>query len=394
MTRIIPFSSIIAMLLVTTCVPFSGSTQWAPPPAVSAPATVQPDTPTVSVPSKPTAAPTSVASPEPAAPPVPTPQLITADNAGRLSVFAHWETSEPAALAWSPDGKTLATAVNDWSLHPQGGVSLFELPSLGLRWSVGLRVGDILFLNRGDQLIVSDLFHETLTFMDGATGVLSRQLADPACGSHAPSHLRLSGDDSMLAVANSASGLNAANIWVHLWDLTAGVCRGLFVRHGGELTTVDLSSDGQALLIGIFNAGPPYLAQVHLWDVPTRQLTCWFRSTAATLNPEGDVVAVVNHETQLLQFYDAQDCRLLLSSEPDFPTLSRNYRLAYSFDGRLLAVGQESLRVMDTSTGELLRDLGTEDVLEDVAFSPDGLYLASSSCYPCSVTLWAVVHDQ
>ena len=323
------------------------------------------------------------------------PETIDTQNVDRLTIFSHWETLDRADLAWSPDGTRIATSVTGGSLGDvEGEIMLMQLPGLGVVWKLDTLPGDILFQSGIDVLVAVEYSDHSINVIDATEGAIIKQLADDDCGDMAPFYLRLDDAGSRLFAGISASGLGVDYVYVYEWDLVEGQCRGLFVRHSGELQSLDLSPDGSTLAVGIFNAGPPYVAQVHLWNVNSRELRCWFRSADAAISPLGDVIAVANHETETLEFYNPTTCELILDAAVDLPTPSNGYQIAYTADGGLLAIGQQSIRILDTSNGDLLGELEIEGYLGDILFSPDGRYLAASSCYPCSITLWSVTNDQ
>ena len=342
------------------------------------------DTPQSIATMAPSASPSQPPSEAPSPTSLPQPHVITSQNLDGLVEIATWERETYTDFAWAPDGSTIAL------FNPyEGGIDLYELPSFQLKWSSERWVSDLIFDSDRQSLIAADIDTRSISFLDVADGEASSQLFDEDCGYFPPHELILDSATGILFGGVGLPALGPDRTLVYLWDTQNSKCMGLFVRHRGEFNSLDLSSDGTTLLVGMFDAGPPYVAQVHLWDVASRELKCWFRSEAALIAPGGDYVAVVDHQSESLKFYDPNTCGVMTEFPHAFPHPSTSYELAFSPSGGLLAIGYDSVRVFDTSSRKLLAELAISGLLREIAFSPGGEYLAISECSACTVSLWS-----
>jgi WD40 repeat protein len=282
---------------------------------------------------------------------------------GRLLRRWRGPVGDPYALTYSPDGRTLAAAIDN-----------------------------------------------EVYLWDAATGMERRRLAGDAA-THEFRGLAFSPDGKVLAAANSHE-----SVW--LWDAATGKeVRRLRGRHRGILA-VAFAPDGKTLATGGWDG------LVRLWDVaqfkekrpepghnaPVRAvafagaqvasvssdgtLRLWDRATGAervkamTFAPnckiglaasaDGRLLATAGHEAGHIGVWEAATGKLLHSLEadegPDGP-------LAFSSDGRRLAAVTEvnGLALWDLARRKRLRqfDEARAGALYCVAFSPDGRLLAT-----------------
>lgn len=175
-----------------------------------------------------------------------------------------------------------------------------------------------------------------------------------------------------------------------IWDAASGRELLALYGHSAAITRVDFSPDGQLLATG------DALGVVRLWDTGLDQE--WFTLSGPAIplrglrhyldpvfSPDGKrLYAAVNlHEPELgtinqVLAIDAMTGKVLqvVTANADTPALS----LAMSPDGQMLAVGYPDggVRVLDAQTGERLLALQLVDPVLDLAFSPDGQWLATA----------------
>ena len=225
------------------------------------------------------------------------------------------------AVAFSPDGKLLATGDGNSEVHV---------------WQVA----------DGQQL---------LTYRGHGNWIWS---------------VAFSPDGTMLA-----SG--SADQTVRLWDVHTGRALKVLLGHTHSVRSVAFSPDGTKL------ASASSDRTVRLWDVRTGQAvntledhTNWVWSVA--WSPDGNAIATTSDD-QTVKLWDADTGQLVktLLNHTD-SVLS----VAWSLDGTKIASGSsdQTIKLWDVETGQVLRTLqGHTTAIWSVAWSPDGQILASGS---------------
>ena len=209
-------------------------------------------------------------------------------------------------------------------------------------------------------------------------------------------HLAVSPDGRLVAYANFQAGFGLTFL-----DARTGERVGQINRLPGNATTVAFSPDGRRVLIGTDDRKLNAL----LFDVADGRLVKAFTAArypsqpgptrAVCFTPDGRLVAAAADKTDStppwVRVWDANTGSELWDKAAD-GRLGRIHRLAASADGSALAIAGESIKgggvvtVWETATGNLQRQLPTDDLVWDVSYSPDGAVLAVSDGR--SVTLW------
>jgi WD40 repeat protein len=255
------------------------------------------------------------------------------------------------ALAFSPDGTTLATTTGTNS--PASGTQLWDVAThqpLGRPLSVP-GSGEIVSLAfspdgkilaagtaRGDTQLWDVATRELMASLPGGTGLEVASLA-------------FSPDGRLLAIGTTYAQESDPAGSARLWDV--GTRRPLgppLVTSSAGICSVVFSPGGQTLAVGV-NDG-----STHLWDVAGRQ-------------PLG---------------HPLPDSVSGLASDP----------LAFSPDGKTLATAAGTgAKLWDVATGRLIRTLGDSEGAYSVAFDPDGQTLAVGSQFG-PAQLWDVATQQ
>jgi RNA polymerase sigma factor (sigma-70 family) len=338
--------------------------------------------------------------------------LVTTERYG--SAFRLWDVASGKAIAqpvghthptggmsFSPDGRRVATArsldgkIQIWNLAT--GEPISNLKRIGM-------VRDCIFSSDGKSLF-SAWTDDRLWVSDAASGERRRviKLEDPVRPDTEQSiiSLNLSNDGTRLVVCSSyylkkGSGL-LPDALITGWD--AATYKELFRRTGPriELGTV-LSADARVLALchsgsEKFSANGP----MHLEDVVTGGRLLSFpalegQTWPLSFSPDGRLLASINASSKrggeksdgdsaaatgiALQLWETATATVVQT----FPVVDTNSHVAFSRDGRLLAINAawQEILLWDLARGRELRRLkGFDANVTCLAFAPDGRRLIS-----------------
>jgi WD40 repeat protein/serine/threonine protein kinase len=273
-------------------------------------------------------------------------------------------TADVWGVAFSPDGKRLASASDDKTVKVWDGQTGQEL--LTCKGHTGA-VSGVDFSADGRRL-ASASEDKTVKLWDAQTG---QDLL--TCKGHTGSidGVAFSPDGKRLASA-SHDGT------VKVWDAQSGQEILTLKGHTTFVRRVAFSPDGKRLASGASRAG---VGEVKVWDPQTGQELFSLKGNTGPLNgvafsPDGKRLACAF--TGKVKVWDAQTGEEFLSFKGHRSWL---YSVTVSADGKRLATaGGPEVKVWDAQTGqEILTLKGHTDDVRNVAFSPDGKRLASAS---------------
>jgi WD40 repeat protein len=287
------------------------------------------------------------------------------------------------ALAFSPDGRTLATGNADrtakwWNVR--AGELERTLPA---EPGVGSYVQGVAFTPNGRGFL--SLVGGDVTLWDARTAEAQRTFSRGGAMSGRLMCLAVSPDGKSVAAGGSSGlggtlqypsgkvGLNPGQVWV--WDLGTGLLRQVVnLDEGLEVVSLAFSPDGKLL------AGGSQAGTVGLWNttdfstrptLPAHGGPVW----ALAFSPDGKRLASggADHLVQLWNPLTGGNQRTLKGHE--HLVLS----LAFSPNGKTLASGSydQTLKLWEPGTGALAGTLPLPGWVHALQFSPDGKLLAA-----------------
>lgn len=287
------------------------------------------------------------------------------------------------SLAFSPDGKTLATGNADLTAKLRDGLTGELRYTFPAETRVGAHVRAVQFTPDGKQLVT--LADEEVKVWDARTYTLQQTLSRGTGRLGRLMSLALSPDGKRVAAGGELSfGLNSekypsakfgrsmGRVWI--WDLATGMLEKNLIHPGsGEVVSLAFSPRGKTLAGGGQNgsiqrwAGDDYKPEPL---IPAHSGPVW----VLAYSPSGKQLASGGGDNEVIAWDEPSGKRLRTFSGHRHLVLS----LAFSPNGKLLASGSydETLKLWNPATGALRQSLPVGGWVHSLQFSPDGSRLA------------------
>ena len=292
-----------------------------------------------------------------------------------------------SSVAFSPDGKTLASSggYQDNTIRLWDVVTGTELHTLTGHTHT---VNSVAFSPDG-RTLASGSDDNTIRLWDAVTGLHKKTLI----GTGNFNSVAFSPDGRTLA-----SGGGWKNSTIRLWDVMAGAYRHILTGHTSSaynlafsVYSVAFSPDG-----GTLASAGGWDKTIRLWDVVTGAHKKTLIGTGAVnsvaFSPDGKTLASgEGRPDNTIHLWDAVTGALLHTLTGHTGSVTR---VAFSPDGGTLASGggdgDATIQLWDAMTGAHKKTLIGTGVVYSIAFSPDGGTLASGS-RDATIRLWDVV---
>jgi WD40 repeat protein len=299
--------------------------------------------------------------------PAPTPTTGVSGNSLFKTLAGHGKAV--VSVAFSPDGKTLASASKDGTIRLWDVTTGQNLKTLNVPGVTGAFNG-VAFSPDG-TLLAGASDDASAYIWDVASGQLSMTLSD---ANNPLEAVAFSPDGTLLAGGSSDEN-------VYFWDVASGqLIRHVFTGDYNGVSSVAFSPDGKTLAVTNGENG-----SVLLLDVATGQKGKTLASPDQTVviyiawSPDGKTIAGSNGNNVAL--WNAATGQVIKTLNGP-----NNYAegVAFSPDSQTLAAGyaadDDSVHLWNLALGVPLPSLhGHSDTVNTVAFSPDGKLLASGS---------------
>lgn len=286
------------------------------------------------------------------------------------------ESRPLVTFALSQDGRTIASIEDD--------SPLITVRSL----STGQEISTLVSSNSFAATIAFSPDGKTLA-SGGREGIV--ELWDTTTGKKIktlPGHI-----DFVWSVAWSLDGKTlASGSWDHtikLWDVEEGKELRTLFGHEGRILSVAFSSDRHTLASGSDDK------TVRIWNIETGKTLKTLAGHGASVksvvfSPDGVLLAVRENDDNTIRLWDISTGRELENLKGHTDDIAMP-NVVFSPDGKLMALTNGStIKLWDLATGQVMRTLsGHRDIIFSIAFSPDGKTLASGGA-DNAIKLWDV----
>ena len=349
-------------------------------------------------------------------------ELWEVETGERIGTLRHADWDRVTAVAFSPDGTSLASGsweqvIKLWEVESRREMGIWEVPREsdsvwplpvafspdGRRLVSGFQDGTVRLWDVATQTETARLEGHTdritsvsfspdggLLASAGGRGDPTVRLWDTATQAQVATLTGHTGEVRSVAFSSPDGAILASGGWdraVRLWDVATHEEMATLEEHGGPVHSVAFSRDGATLVSGAADG------TVLLRDVESRnaaRLSGHGSLSSMALSPDGAILASGSQDGTV-RLWDAATRARIATLEGHASGVNS---VSFSADGSLLASGSwdRTVKLWEVGSRELVETLeGHRDGVTSVSFSPDGTTLASAGGWnDATVRLWNV----
>lgn len=283
-----------------------------------------------------------------------------------------WSIKAVMDVEWSPNSERfVAVLERETDLF---GLQLYGVQNEKEIWFTEDQADDVVFNPTGNLIIATSTFYGLREF-DVAEGNLIKSIDDPynCLGGH---EIAMAEDGKSVYTGYSphVSGSTPHTSTIFQWDTSSEQCLGEIMSWAGWLRSMLMSPDSQNLVFVFSHLENRNDIRTVVWGIETESEMCSFGGVVPAFESNGNLYVTSYSDEGKVNLWNVTECKIVSTLN-----VGHNpYSLAISPEGKLLITGGSSIKVWDTSSGDLVHEQkNIPNEVQHLAFSPDGKHLIS-----------------